>query len=523
MQWGDFDERIFRSNHISLRNYAIDTGLLHFFTHPRQPHGLDYISALEHESAPRWKDTWGAKKDASRWDDPALAGARAIYNAQDCIIQDSLADELQEHLREVHNGEAIFRNAMENWRIGIDMWQWGVHIDQVKLLELQGPFLASYAEALERCQTLAGKAGFRDPKDSNRLYSPLNHHQTRRLFEECFRSKSRRLTGSGQASYDEETLLRFKEGGGAEGEMASAILEARERHKRILYVRDPPIWSDGRLHPEWAPLRASTGRWSCPGFPVQTIPKRTKEGKRLRQMFAPAPGKWFVCADYHQQEARFEALYSGEQELIEAFEKGINPYSVVGSKLFGGQVSQHRKGTASYDAAKMTFLALIYNVGNQSLLEQLRTTHPKTTMLQVAKLRNLFFLGFPAIRRYMNELEKKAIRDDYIEELITGYRYHYYGAPDPSHSLNFRNQSGGAMALLNQAMPKIRRELNADEEINLSVHDEIVVSGPDPYRLRAILRDCMETTLEYEGRKMRFPIEVSAGQTNWGQLEAFEK
>lgn len=518
MQWGNFDARIFHINHILLRNYAIDTGVLHSLTHPRQSHDLGYCSALAFPGAPRWKDEFHLGR-SNAFDDPTLEPERATYNAHDCEIQDALADEGLENLKSVPNGESVFAMMMGAWRVGIEMWKWGVHVDADRLLALRVPIEDEVKLYDLKCRELAERVGFKYGKAE--YYNFNNHHHTRALFEESeLRTHSSVKNDSGGFSYNEEALLLLKEKGGITAELSQAILDAREWFKRLMYVRDPPIWKDGRIRPQWAPCRAATLRWSCPGFPVQTIPKRSKEGKKLRTMYKPAPGMFFAIADYEQQEARFEALYSGEVELYEAFSKGINPYSVVASKLFGGRVSDHPKGTPSYDCAKIAFLALIYGVSDPALLEQMRAKFPKTDILKVAKVRNRFFSGMPAIQKYMTRIRDEAYRDDAVVETMSGYTYPYFGQVSPEHAYNFKNQSGGAV-LMNKAIVNIYNQLGPDEKIVLSVHDEIVLEGPDPRRLVDLLKACMETEISYDGRVMRFPVEISWCDStgNWGETK----
>ena len=66
----------------------------------------------------------------------------------------------------------------------------------------------------------------------------------------------------------------------------------------------------------------ATGRLSSTEPNLQNIPTRTELGSQLRRMFVAAPGKVLVDADYSQIELRLLAHISGDQHMIEAFQRG---------------------------------------------------------------------------------------------------------------------------------------------------------------------------------------------------------
>jgi DNA polymerase I-like protein with 3'-5' exonuclease and polymerase domains len=104
--------------------------------------------------------------------------------------------------------------------------------------------------------------------------------------------------------------------------------------------------ADGRLHPtyflhsggnDWGDDDGGTvtGRLSAKDPAVQTIPKKTKWGKRIRECFIAPPG--YVCleVDYSQGELRLTACIADEPNMIAAYKAGIDLHCKTGASLAG--------------------------------------------------------------------------------------------------------------------------------------------------------------------------------------------
>jgi DNA polymerase I-like protein with 3'-5' exonuclease and polymerase domains len=150
------------------------------------------------------------------------------------------------------------------------------------------------------------------------------------------------------------------------GKARSTFLEA---------LVDGHLAADGRLHPEWHPLRAEekggtvSGRYSCSDPSLHQIPARDDEiGPLVRALFVPEPGeRWFVF-DVSQQEPRFTVHYaavggmSGAERAVELI--NANPrldYHQMVADLTG----LPRK------TAKVINLARAYGAGGAKLCRQM--------------------------------------------------------------------------------------------------------------------------------------------------------
>jgi DNA polymerase I-like protein with 3'-5' exonuclease and polymerase domains len=104
--------------------------------------------------------------------------------------------------------------------------------------------------------------------------------------------------------------------------------------------------STGRFHPsyfmhsgfnEWQDDEggAVSGRLSVKDPAIQTIPVRTIWAQRIRQAFIAPPGYVILGQDYSQGELKIAACLANEENMINAYLKGIDLHSITASTLAG--------------------------------------------------------------------------------------------------------------------------------------------------------------------------------------------
>ena len=80
----------------------------------------------------------------------------------------------------------------------------------------------------------------------------------------------------------------------------------------------------------------ATGRWSGDaGFNVQNLPRETRYGVNIRNMFSAPEGKTFVVADLSQIEPRLTAFIAGDTEFLDLIKKGMSPYEAHARQTMG--------------------------------------------------------------------------------------------------------------------------------------------------------------------------------------------
>lgn len=108
------------------------------------------------------------------------------------------------------------------------------------------------------------------------------------------------------------------------------ILEHREKSKALntyLVGVLKLIKEDGRIHPDWKPTGADTGRWACRNPNLQNIPEK------YRDIFIAPKGYTFVIGDYSQLELFVAALLIEDYKLVDSLLKGEDIHSAVREEM----------------------------------------------------------------------------------------------------------------------------------------------------------------------------------------------
>lgn len=201
-----------------------------------------------------------------------------------------------------------------------DMHRFGIRLDvpflnalTIELRELQRAVLADIHRTIgSDYQDFDGKK-----------YTPFNvgspYHVSRLLFNHLRVQKSDSVPmseGGRLFSTDDDTLNRFRKRHPA----INMTLDWRELEKFCGTYTIPLVQlvdSESYLHPWFNATVAATGRLSV-GY-VQTIPIRSKIGKRIRNAFIAARGCKLVSCDLSQIEMRWAAHLSQDPAMMDVF------------------------------------------------------------------------------------------------------------------------------------------------------------------------------------------------------------
>jgi DNA polymerase-1 len=279
------------------------------------------------------------------------------------------------------------------------------------------------------------------------------------------------------------------------------------------------------IHANWAPHRAVTGRWGCGDPNLQNVPKD------MRDLFVPRESTWFlVGADFSALELRLIALLSGDQPLLDCYDKGIDPHWFNAREVLG--MTQGLE--IERDIAKTVAYAFSYNLSEdastvwKATVVKLSDKYPgiaqTVTLNRMQTFRARWFKGHPAIRNWQLESVAAAEANKFVEAPLSGRRRYYHdGHVDPNEVLNYPMQATGA-DLCNRAVLAIDKEIRWDqgEAIVAQVHDAIYLEGSDPLRLGHLLKKHMEQTVTLNGRTMKFPVDLGIGK-DWKNLYKISK
>ncbi len=242
------------------------------------------------------------------------------------------------------------------------------------------------------------------------------------------------------------------------------------------------IGPDGRIHTSFQNTVTATGRLSSTEPNLQNIPVRTELGAELRKMFAAAPGRVLVDADYSQIELRLLGHMAGDQAMIDGFLSGEDIHAITASQVFGvplGEVTPLMRRSA-----KAVNFGIVYGISPFSLSQDIGVT-----VSEAKEYMDKYFAHYSGVRSYMDGVVEQAKRAGYVTTLFGRRRW----IPEIKSS-NFNTRSFGERVALNApiqgtaadiiklAMIRVRDRLNAEGltgRLVLQVHDELIVECPE--------------------------------------------
>lgn len=231
---------------------------------------------------------------------------------------------------------------------------------------------------------------------------------------------------------------------------------------------------------------------------------------------------WLVAADYSGAELRMIALLAGDEPLMTAFKEGKDVHAQNARDLF--RCSEEQSKTKQFRNPAKTFVyALNYSTDDEeiaahTILSRIQPINPQVTFEDVYAAVQSWWSAHPKIREFKQRTWAKVLSDDYVECDLSGRRRKFYGRPKDTEAYNYKLQAGCGH-LINQAILGVDEELTwVDEALLLQRHDELICEGPDWKRLARILKKHMTRTVEFDGRTMLFPVDISIGK-RWGAFK----
>jgi DNA polymerase-1 len=328
-------------------------------------------------------------------------------------------------------------------------------------------------------------------------------------------------TKSGQYATDEEKLTELE----GQHPIISEILNHRGLSKlKSTYVDALPNMvnpNTKRIHSSFNQALTATGRLSSNNPNLQNIPIRTEEGARVREAFIPRDENHvLMAADYSQIELRIIAEISGDEGMLEAFQKGQDIHRATAAKVFGipyDEVSKEQR----YKAKTVNF-SIIYGAGSTNLSRQLGISRNESKELISA-----YFLQYNGLKTYMDKTVEMARKKGYVTTLMGRKRIlrdiHSNSSLEKSNAERMAINTpiqGSAADLIKMAMLSIHEELkngNWGAKMILQVHDELVFDVPksEIEKLEVVIRNKMCHAMP--SLKVPIEVEVKSGN-NW--LEA---
>ncbi len=390
-----------------------------------------------------------------------------------------------------------------------DMEIEGVRIDVNELAKMSENLSSRLHDIEQQVYELAG--------GEFNISSPMQVGEV--LFERLKIDPKAKRTKRGAYSTTEEILEKYRN----TQPIVDKILQIRGLKKLLsTYINALPELinpATGKIHTSYNQTVTATGRISSTNPNLQNIPVRTDDGREIRRAFIADEGCEIYSADYSQIELRLIADMSGDENMIEAFNSGVDIHRATAAKVYGVALEEVTDEQRRY--AKTANFGIIYGISAFGLSERLSISRG-----DAKKLIDGYYESYPQMRQYMDETLEQVRKDGYVSTIKGRRRY----LPD----INSRNAvvrgyaernavnapiQGSAADIIKVAMIDIAREFAKEglrSKMIMQVHDELVfnVVNDELARVKEIVKRNMENA--YQGR---VPLTVSAGVgKNW--LEA---
>ena len=430
------------------------------------------------------------------------------YGLNWCVAVRRLMKRQEETLRENGLEQIFFQVELPLIEVLASMEVEGFSVDK-ETLEQFGIVLKEEIGSLEnQIYALAGK--------TFNINSPLQLGEI--LFDELELPAGKKTKRGYSTSADVLERIRDKH------PIVSLVLQYRTLSKlNSTYVEGlkPLIGPDGKIRAHFQQTVTATGRISCTEPNLQNIPIRQELGRQLRKAFVPGCGDCtLVGADYSQIELRILAHLSGDENLIEAFNRGDDIHRNTAARVFNLDYDQVTALDRS--RAKAVNFGVIYGMSGFGLSEEL-----KITRKEAEKYIKDYFDKHSAVKKYM---------DDQVESCkALGYTQTIMGRKRYIHEINSSNYmtrqlgerlamnspiQGSAADIIKIAMVKVYRELKEKSfasKLILQVHDELIIRAErsELEAVEELLVRNMENAMEL---KVKLESDLNQGDT-WYDLK----
>lgn len=297
------------------------------------------------------------------------------------------------------------------------------------------------------------------------------------------------------------------------------------------------IGYDGYIRPDWNSCGADTGRWSCRGPNVMTIPKDNDGLPNIRRMYAAPPGFILIEADYKQQELYVRMLVARDEALKEGLKNDV--YTEDAKSIFrlpAGTVRCKCEGTCTNPeghlkdsvrkAAKTGHLGFAYAAGTDALYMQMLETDNKLKYSTVDVVHRGLKERYHRTVSYWYEEQARVKANGYSESRIFHRRRYYPREPPITEVANYPIQSTAAdittIAMLDlDRLLKKEKLKRAPGGITGQFHDALLICVPDTaaWHRRGVelLKEAMEQPHVIDGQSHKFMTDVKIGP-NWADM-----
>lgn len=492
--------------HIEIKGQVFDTFIAAYLIDPTsETYEISELADnfLGMQNVPSYEELVGKGKSQKRWlgldentrVDFLTRRAHILYEAYDVLQKELDKNDMQILFNDIE---------MPLVKVLFDVEREGIKVDLEKLQAYGKELDALIEKEAERVYELAGESfNINSPKQLGVI-----------LFEKMdIPPVKKTKTGYSTAA---EVLEKLRDG----YPIVEHILAYRQYTKlKSTYVEGliAVMTSEHKIHSSFNQTITATGRISSTEPNLQNIPVKLEMGRRIRELFIPSSDEYiFLDADYSQIELRVLAALAGDENLIHAFNEGIDIHTLTASQVF--HVPFEEVTPLERSNAKAVNFGIVYGIGAFSLSEDL-----KITQKEAAAYIEGYFEKYPKIKEYLDGCISFARDHGYVKTIFNRKR----DIPEiNSKNFNLREFGkrkamntpiqGTAADIIKLAMVHVHQALRDEglkSKVILTVHDELLleVYRPEQEKVAKLLKEKMEQAVNL---KVAMSVEVHSGE-NW--------
>ncbi|WP_129716797.1 DNA polymerase I [Pedobacter sp. SYP-B3415] len=496
---------------VNVQGELVDTMLAHYLIDPDTRHNMDVLSENYLGYTPISITSLIGPKGKGQGTMREVAPERVTdYAAEDADVTLQLSQVFQPLLKERRVDKLAQDVEFPLVYVLADMEKEGVRIDTDNLREYSAQ-LESDIRKYE--QTVYEKAGLKF-----NIASPKQLGEV--LFDKLQLDPKAKKTKTGQYQTGEDVLMALA----SKSDIVQDIVDFRQLQKlKSTYVDALPLLVNpktGRVHTSFNQAVAATGRLSSNNPNLQNIPIRTDRGREVRRAFIARDEEHILLsADYSQIELRIIADIAKEENMLDAFSKGLDIHTATAARVYGVDIADV-DGTQRRNAKAVNF-GIIYGQSAFGLSQSLGIPRK-----EAAEIIEQYFNQYPGIKKYMSDTMNFAREHGFVKTIMGRRRYlrDINSANMTVRGFAERNAinapiQGSAADMIKIAMINIHREMKKQglrSAMTMQVHDELVfdVLQQEKETMKQLIEEGMRNAIP-----MSVPIVVEIGEGfNW--LEA---
>ena len=502
-----YDAHVLANINIDLNGIRDDTMLKSYcLDSVASRHNMDDLALhyLDHKTI-QYSDVAGSGKKQLTFNQVNIEEAMP-YACEDVIVTNELNNLFESKLQPFPKLLALYKSIeLPLIKVMLRLERNGAMLDEASLFNQQNEIKKEMMKIQTKAYEIAG--------DEFNLESPKQIQQI--LFsDEGFGLEPKKKTAKGQPSTNEEALKLL------DHPLVDLIMSYRTLTKlNSTYLEALPKQINrrtGRLHTSYHQAVTATGRLSSSKPNFQNIPIRTEQGAKIRSAFIAEKGNIILAADYSQIELRIMAHISGDQNLIEAFNKNEDVHRSTAAQVFETEISMVTKDQRR--KAKAINFGLIYGMSAFGLAKQIDVSRT-----EAKQYIDGYFENYPGVLKFMEETKEKAKSQGYVETVL-GRRLYLPQINSKNkmlqqHALRTAINApmqGSSADIIKKAMLDIQSWIDKENlkiKMFMQVHDELV------FELDAKMSDAYAIDIKAlmsNALKLSIPLEVDVGTgSNW--------